>query len=268
MVTVEAFNSTNCAASDITVSAQQNSFVIDFDSNSAHWAAVPSNPLLQPYVPLRKWIVSNRLTLSATAFADHTSGSGNFLIASDTSSNPISFDLAYCQFGSGATLSFYYFNNAYGVATIASQLSVYVLDTSQTSTEVWNSGAASVAQWTPVSVDLSNYSGQTIKIRFIASTLGSAGYSDVGVDDINLQLSASNSLSSGTATVIAAVVVAVLFVIIIVIIVGVVVYRRNQWKNRGNMQPEPGNSQSAQQQSQSTQKQLHNESPYSDPSVS
>jgi len=231
------WNFTDCTASSVTLTAQSDPYVVDFDSNSAHWAAVPSNPLLQQNVPLRVWIVTNQLSLSGVTFADHTSGSGNFLLASDQSINPISFDLAYFQSGSGSiTLSFYYFNNPYQVAVIPSQLLVFVLGETEISevglTPVWTSGQSLASSWTPVSVDLSSYSGQAVKIRFVANTLGAGGYSDIGVDDVNLQFTSANAISSGAATVVAAIVVSVLFVVIVTIIFCFIIYRRYQWKHR------------------------------------
>jgi len=124
--------------------------------------------------------------------ADHTSGNGNYLYTPNNFTFYTSGVVTPCidlTTASAPKLEFYYHMYGVGIGT----MNVDILDTSGNFINTWNLTGDQGNQWNAALIDLTNYTGQIVKIRFSHSNTGFS--SEAAIDDILIYEPQPNDIS-------------------------------------------------------------------------
>ncbi len=132
------------------------------------------------------WTVHSGGTTSGSTgpSGDHTTGSGIYLYTetSGSGSNKVASFVSSCvDFANASVPKIEFWYHMYGSAM--GTLNLDVQDNTGTWNTEWNLSGDQGNLWQKATVDLSNYAGQVVKIRFRAQT-GTSFTSDMAIDDI------------------------------------------------------------------------------------
>jgi hypothetical protein len=247
-------SSASCPTTSVSVQSLtvDQALLYDFESDSLSLFSVLPSASAQPSTVFRQWRRSRTLS-SGAPLADHSSGSGQFMVAPDTGDLSLVLVSGVLDLSSlnATVLSFWYINNAFGSALVPGVLEVFfdasddavygqwwrddyaaLLASDAGRGRLWSSlSAAGASGWTQVSVDLP--ASSVGRLRFVASSADTKGSADIALDDVRIEQAtpiaaavSSSGLSGGAiAGIVIGVIIAVLLIAALVV-VGVLFWRR------------------------------------------